>query len=227
MKKVMLAVAVLATMIFSTPAKADSVQLVGVAGYTSASGSVYTAPYALSDSSILGGADISVICDSYNNEVSINEIWAGTTHAFSSIGAVSGGLFSSTFGATAKYDEAVILYSQFMAGPLNSTTSNAYSYATWKLFDPTATAYNFVSDYNASGAAAILAGYSASEAATFNFTGYELITPTTGDSGSNPPQEYVYDDFAVVTSTPEPGSLLLFGSGMLGLAGFLRRKLVS
>ena len=27
------------------------------------------------------------------------------------------------------------------------------------------------------------------------------------------------------TSTPEPGSIMLFGTGMLGLAGVLRRKL--
>jgi len=40
------------------------------------------------------------------------------------------------------------------------------------------------------------------------------------------------DDFAIaqlrsgeVTSTPEPGSILLFGSGILGLAGVLRRKM--
>lgn len=38
-----------------------------------------------------------------------------------------------------------------------------------------------------------------------------------------------YDTVVTITftpTTPEPGSLLLFGSGIVGLAGVLRRKLM-
>ena len=46
---------------------------------------------------------------------------------------------------------------------------------------------------------------------------YNGITPATGN-------DYFGADFGAV---PEPGSLLLLGSGLLGLAGMLRRKLLA
>jgi hypothetical protein len=57
----------------------------------------------------------------------------------------------------------------------------------------------------------------------FTFYGYPSGYP--GPFGAYPEMyEYVTFD-AQVNDTPEPGSLLLFGSGLLGLAGMLRRKL--
>lgn len=36
---------------------------------------------------------------------------------------------------------------------------------------------------------------------------------------------WLMDDFTYNPSTPEPGTLVMFGSGIIGLAGFLRRKI--
>jgi hypothetical protein len=46
-----------------------------------------------------------------------------------------------------------------------------------------------------------------------------------GMSGGSGPAESVTVNSADVTETPEPSSLLLLGTGLLGLAGMLRRKL--
>lgn len=41
----------------------------------------------------------------------------------------------------------------------------------------------------------------------------------------NDPSYQALDDISVSPSVPEPGSLILMGSGILGLAGVIRRKL--
>ena len=49
------------------------------------------------------------------------------------------------------------------------------------------------------------------------------VGPFLVDAGAFPYSQY--SGFGFVGTTPEPGSMILFGSGMLGLAGVLRRKL--
>jgi hypothetical protein len=51
--------------------------------------------------------------------------------------------------------------------------------------------------------------------------GNEDFLPPAGDGWSNNGQEHAFQ----LTSIPEPSSLLLMGSGVLGLAGLLRRKM--
>jgi PEP-CTERM motif len=65
----------------------------------------------------------------------------------------------------------------------------------------------------------------------------ETLTYTTGNTvgpgdlgivlGSSGAQIDFADDALESTSTPEPGSLALFGSGLLGIAGIARRKFVN
>ncbi|MGD0682168.1 MAG: PEP-CTERM sorting domain-containing protein [Terracidiphilus sp.] len=64
----------------------------------------------------------------------------------------------------------------------------------------------------------------------FTFYGYPTGYPYKTGGVINPPEAYpdtYYEDVtfdAQVNDTPEPGSMLLFGSGLLGMAGMLRRK---
>ncbi len=51
----------------------------------------------------------------------------------------------------------------------------------------------------------------------------ETLTITVGPNGDL----FTYDVSTVVSGVPEPGSLLLLGSGALGLLGFARRKIFS
>ena len=58
---------------------------------------------------------------------------------------------------------------------------------------------------------------------------FVIADSNTGD-GLNPPQygnPQLYLNFVNATSgtTPEPGTLIMFGSGVIGLAGILRRKI--
>jgi hypothetical protein len=215
---------------FTAPAFADNVTLVSAGPATSTSGSVYIYPYVITDTTSGGGnalggpSPFTVICDSFGNEITVNETWQANTVTFNANGTLSGGagIFGSSVSQVLLYDEAVILYSELLSGTDHLATADATQFAIWGLFDPSV---KTSSDYTSSGAAALLAAYTGT--AGFNFTGYDLIVPIAGTQSGNlgTAQEFIYQDTALVSSTPEPGSLVLFGSGLLGLAGFFRRKM--
>jgi hypothetical protein len=59
--------------------------------------------------------------------------------------------------------------------------------------------------------------------AAFNSDPITSVTISDDGYGANGPDGEIVDDLTI-TATPEPGSFLLLGTGLLGLAGALRRK---
>jgi hypothetical protein len=205
----------LACFILPSATKADTVTFIG-AGPNQANG-VYVVPYQLQVSSINGGATINVICDDYTDEVHNGE--APWTASIETVADITGALFATQANAQENYEKAAFLYYQYQ---LNPTAANAAAdnFAIWDLFDNAVGANAVTGEQTALTAAAT---WYADGATGLNFSQFLIITPTSWSNDPNQPQEYIYDP----TPTPEPGSLALFGSGLLGLATLLRRKLVS
>ncbi len=203
---------VAALCLFAGTASADSVtmKLAGVGGNNA--GGVYTYPYYFS---INGQAPVALICDDYNNEVTVGETWQANV-----VGLLSGdGLFGNTKQARLDYKAAGLIFEGILSGKVSV---NAGNFAIWGLFSTAAQQNSY---FQSSGAANIDSIYLAMAKTTpaSAFRGLVLYTPIAGSQSSGGlPQEYI--GFGTV---PEPGSLALFGTGLISLAGIIRRKKLS
>jgi hypothetical protein len=182
-----------------------TMQLTSVGGNNA--GGVYTYPY---NFSINGAASVPLICDTYDNEVVVGETWkANVTSLLSGKGLFGNQLLD--------YKAAGLIFKSILNGTLSA---NAGNFAIWGLFSTNAQNNSY---FQSSGAAGIESQYLAMAGTAKNsaFNGLVLYTPIPGtQSWGGTAQEYI--GYAPV---PEPGSLALFGTGLLSLSGLIRKKL--
>jgi hypothetical protein len=182
--------------------------LVGVGGNNA--GGVYTYPYYFS---INGAAPVALICDSYDNRVTIGESWKANV-----VGLLSGqGLFGNQPNELLDYKAAGLIFKSILSGSLNVNVGN---YAIWGLFSTNAQNSSY---FQTSGAGGVDQTYLqlAANAPNSAFKGLFLYSPIAGTQSANgTPQEYIG-----YSPVPEPGTLTLLGAGMLSLAGMVRKKL--
>jgi len=206
---------------------ADTITLTGVGGNNAAG--VYVYPYYLTDTSTSGSTSYSVACDSYFNTVNPPQTWTGTVNTWATLGQTMFGS-NTSFDAVKAYTEAAYLFAKYVTNP---STAAAANFAIWSLF-----VGGYTSTPSSSELAALQSGItstganslisaannwyaSASDSQKAMYQQSLLIfTPDQkwGAWGTTAgPQEYI-------AMVPEPGSLLLFGMGLVASFGALKRK---
>jgi hypothetical protein len=183
------------------------------------SGGVYTYPY---NFSVDGSKTTqSLMCYIYYNEIYVGESWTAT---------VVNVLDAAPTGSALEfqYKELAALYD--IASETNDTTTagkatvSAAQWAAWELFDPTAfPGYTGAPNQGLVDVELFLAAIAAEHEPSSFYSNIDIYyMPTNQSEGTTPPQWFIADPPAGVT--PEPGSLVLLGSGLMIFAVVLYRR---
>lgn len=125
--------------------------------------------------------------------------------------------------ASAAYKEEAYIFSQIGKGGFSNAE---VQFAAWDIFDPTGIALLHISPTNLANMHSLV---TAAQAAILTlpssfYAGYVVYLPLTDPTSQLSWTNGMPQDF--IGLTPEPSTFLLFGSGLVGLAGLVRRKVV-
>jgi hypothetical protein len=155
---------------------------------------------------------VPLMCVSYYDHISVGESWTATI---------------TQIAGNTQYEEAAYIFSLAAAPGASADTIAEAQWANWDLFETNESSAAFLSgvvpsNYQ-SDVTTILNNATSYVAANPNsslYSDYEVFIPLSGwPSGDSTPQTFIGD-----SPTPEPGSLVLLGTGMLGLATTLYRR---
>lgn len=172
-----------------------------------AAGNVYAYPY---NFSVNGSSTLTpMMCDAFNNHITTGESWTADAHSI-----LQGGMFGTSGQALMDYKAAGLIFMSVLDGNVGAALGNE---AVWALFSGN------IPGSNDAAVQALMSQYLglAGNAPNSAFKGIMVYTAAGARPGYGPQEFIGYTPSAAV---PEPGSLTFMGTGLIALAGVIRRK---